>query len=160
MGVFAHNSIDTDQTSRYQPGSTGVVALDDECTHVVEKGHDHSQMGRWSWLKFRGKQSYTLRVLSVYRPVKSLGLSSTFQQQVRGLHKISICGNPRQVLLDDLQTLLQQWVEAGDNIVVAMYSFRFRTIKTMYVETVPQTIFKIQTTQVQTTTNSTRINPS
>ena len=78
-----------------------------------------------------------MRVLSAYRPVFSTGPSSTYQQHVRGLHRLGRHGDPRLIMLEDIKTLLKSWIEEGDHILVAMDAnedVRSTRIQTMFHE--------------------------
>ena len=48
----------------------GVINMTmDKLTHkVVESGGDPRKLGRWSWVRFRGKNNRHLRVATIYRP--------------------------------------------------------------------------------------------
>jgi hypothetical protein len=65
-------------------------------------------MGRWPWIKERGKNNITLIVCTVYRPVKSEGALSTYQQQKSILLEEGKDKCPRAELLTDLETQIKE----------------------------------------------------
>ena len=85
-------------------------------------GHDPRGLGRWSWMRFQGKQNVYTRVVSCYRPNtpndKSDGGHSAWSQQQVSLDEQDIDTDPRQLFLDDITEAIRQWLAAGDHIVL------------------------------------------
>ena len=78
--ILACNSTEPDRTRINQYGGVAVIAVDDVSHRVVGQGQDSTGLGRWAWMLFEGKQGHKLRVISVYRPVESIGPSTVFTQ--------------------------------------------------------------------------------
>ena len=85
--TFSHHAIQTATSSIpadkfYKPGGTFLMAQGDITGRIKEKGSDH--MGRWSWIKFIGRNKRIITVISAYqvcvRPTHATG-TTAFQQQ-------------------------------------------------------------------------------
>ena len=50
---------------------------------TTETGTDTSGLGRWCWMKFRGKNNITTRIIAVCVPRRGEGLTTVFGQQQR-----------------------------------------------------------------------------
>jgi hypothetical protein len=79
---------------------------------------DPSKLGRWSWMRLRGKSNLTLHLATVYHPVVSAGATSAYQQQRQWLYSKDIDTCPRAALLSDLATSITEWQQEGDQILV------------------------------------------
>jgi Reverse transcriptase (RNA-dependent DNA polymerase) len=91
----------------------------DEITHrLIGRGSDHRHLGRWTWLRFRGKHDLSLRIVTIYRPVVSRGAMSAYKQQQTFLLSQDISECPRSMFLNDLHQQLTQWQEEGDQIIL------------------------------------------
>ena len=101
-----------------QYGGTAVIAFNQAVHKVESVGRDPTGLGRWCWLRLRGKGGSHFRVISAYRPVlnKSDDFSCYNQQQyyfgTQGDH--DIC--PRKQLVKDLQKEIEEWTTAGDDV--------------------------------------------
>ena len=105
----------------------GVINMTmDKLTHkVVESGGDPRKLGRWSWVRFRGKNNRHLRVATIYRPCVPVtstnitkGAHTVHCQHVRALLKDNVPGQPRRIMMDDLHEEVVKWKEEGDSIIV------------------------------------------
>ena len=65
--VTGHNELDPVK-KEMQWGGTGVMAHGKMSHFVMGSGKDKSRLGRWSWMRFRGKGQVVLRVVSIYQP--------------------------------------------------------------------------------------------
>jgi hypothetical protein len=66
---------------QFQRGGTLTVCLGHTCARTIQTGTDIRNLGRWSWIQVRGSKGLNLIVATLYRPVKSTGALSTYQQQ-------------------------------------------------------------------------------
>jgi len=83
----SHNSTQETNDAPYQPGGTGLVILN-QLAHCAQKpGDDKAGLGCWCWARFQGKNNKVLRIVSVYRPCKSKGPLTTYQQQLQYWYK-------------------------------------------------------------------------
>ena len=64
---MAFNGTSAPRTSR-QFGRVALLSMNKAAHRVIEKGSDTSGLGRWCWMRYCGKVSNTLRVISAYRP--------------------------------------------------------------------------------------------
>jgi len=71
-------------------------------------------------MTFRGTNAIILRIVVVYRPVKTSGATTAYNQQATALQLQGNSSCPRQQLLDDLSVELTTWIEAGERIVLAI----------------------------------------
>ncbi len=67
----------------YQLGGTGIIILNNLAHQAQRPGDDKIGLGRWCWAWLQGKDNRHLRIISAYRPVKSNGPLTTYQQQVQ-----------------------------------------------------------------------------
>jgi len=68
----AFNQQDKNPTA-HQPGGTGVLTVNQLSHRVMHSGGDASGLGRWSWVRLRGKEGASVRIISAYRPCFSSG---------------------------------------------------------------------------------------
>jgi hypothetical protein len=83
--VFAHNVTELHQSKVLQPGGVGLMSTDDVTYRITATGKDPPGLGRWCWTRFQGKNGVKVRTISVYRPCKAPGATTTYQQQLRFL---------------------------------------------------------------------------
>jgi endonuclease/exonuclease/phosphatase family metal-dependent hydrolase len=98
-------------------GGTGIMCMNRMAARVFETGQDPSGMGRWTWMRLRGK-GMNLRIVSVYRPCDSSGPTSVAGQQRTILLEEDIQDNPRKVFLEDLAIEASEWIEQGDHLII------------------------------------------
>jgi len=103
-----------------QYGGTAVFSVNQAVHRVVEKGFDDSLLGRWAWTRYKGKGNCTLRMISAYRPNPPTGPKSVYAQQNSYFLSLGQQRCPRQAFVEDLQLFLQECLEAGDQIVLAL----------------------------------------
>ena len=65
----------------YQPGGTAVITRNKAATYVQGSAGDPLGLGRWSSTVLEGQGGVCIRIIAAYKPVKSSGPSSTYQQQ-------------------------------------------------------------------------------
>jgi len=73
------------EPSEHQPGGTGILVVNEFSHRALSPGTDELGMGRWSWIRLRGKAGHVLQIIAAYRPCVSSGPMSTHQQQVQYL---------------------------------------------------------------------------
>ena len=107
--------------STYQVGGVLLWSINNACHRVIKSGHDSSQMGRWCWTTYRGKNGTILRVISAYRCVENTtGPHSTWSQQILHLEERNIASDPRDMFIQDFVSALETWIERGDQIVLGL----------------------------------------
>jgi hypothetical protein len=84
----------------------------------MEKGLDPSNLGRWAWTRYKGKDNHILRIFVAYRPNPPQGPFTVYAQHNAFFHSIArdIC--PRRAFLVDLCEAISIAMEAGDHVVL------------------------------------------
>ena len=69
----------------YQPGGTGLVAVNEIIEYCKKAGNDFRGLWRWSWYILEGSPSHRTQVISVYNvgKAKPKGPKTVFQQHLR-----------------------------------------------------------------------------
>ena len=116
----AYNKTELSRTSQRQYGGVLTMAVDDMAHRVKDQGQDPSGLGRWAWLLLEGKQNHRLRVISVYRPVDSVGPDTVCSQHQRYLFQTHRDDHPRKALYSDLFEEVTKWKNQGDHIVIGI----------------------------------------
>ena len=90
--------------------------------YAMGAGCDPMGLGRWCWVRYRGRNNIALRVVSLYCPCErraghSKGLS-VYDQHLKCFNTDKDDMEPRQAFIEDFETELVMWLESGDQIVV------------------------------------------
>jgi len=104
--------------SIYQPGGTGVLVVNQLSHRILRSGDNPTGMGRWSWVHLRGREQFTLRIVTFYRPCYLTGPTTTYQEQIRQLAALEHDINPRNTVTQDLHTVIQEWQNSGDQVIL------------------------------------------
>ena len=120
--VIAYNIKDNELSSPFQPGGTMVHSINKSAHRVIEKGRDTTGLGRWSWIRYRGKHDVILQVISAYRPCvpRDPGESTVHSQHQRYLDNNDDNRRPRQAMLEDLGQHITSSREQGDQVALLM----------------------------------------
>ena len=102
----------------FQPGGTAIMAINKISHSYDSSGVDDARLGRYAWMRFQGSYGRHFRVVSVYRPGYNKKYNSTYMQQLRYSMQHKNGKNPRDLLLEDLQDKIGQWIQEGDGIIV------------------------------------------
>ena len=102
----------------YQPGGTAVFVQEYLTGYNVANGTDLKGLGRWTWMRFRGKNGVMLRVVAAYGPHSNGGATSAVAQQRSALRKDDDQRHPIQALWEDLTAEAKGWKEQGDHLVI------------------------------------------
>ena len=103
---------------RDQPGGTAMMAVNKLSYCVQSTGQDKRGMGRWCWIRLRGKGGVQTRLITVYVPTKNAGENTVYAQQIRGLAVFKISDCPIKQLWSDLKEEIRAWRAAGEQIIV------------------------------------------
>jgi hypothetical protein len=116
---WTHNRTSTPRNSR-QFGGTALFSINQAAHRVIDKGWDKTNLGRWTWTRYQGKNGHTLRIVVAYRPNPPQGPFSVYAQQNAFFHSIArdIC--PRRAFLLYLIDTLKEFMEAGDNVILML----------------------------------------
>ena len=102
----------------YQPGGTMMIGIGNICGRIIESGRENHTLQRWTWNKLRGANQSLLVIVTLYRPVISLGPMSTYQQHKAVLLDMDIDECPRKNLLTTLREQIKGWQKEGCKIIV------------------------------------------
>jgi hypothetical protein len=88
---------------------------------VVGKGSDPSNLGRWTWSRYRGRNNHTLRIICGYRPNPPSGGPFTVYAQ----HKLYFNSTndhrcPRAAFITDLCEEIRNFKSEGDHIILLL----------------------------------------
>ena len=117
---LAFNTTEPDRTAARQFGGVAAIAIDDVSHRVIDQGQDGTGLGRWAWLLLEGRQGHHLRVVSVYRPVESIGPDTVSAQHRRHLFTLHRDEEPRDAIYSDLFNEVQAWKEKGNHIILGI----------------------------------------
>ena len=67
---FCTSELDIKWNSDCKPGGTTMFTLDNVSSVVLQKGHDPSGMGRWTFITILGKNNSRTTIFTMYRPCK------------------------------------------------------------------------------------------
>jgi hypothetical protein len=88
----------------YQPGGTTTCITGKYTGRIIEQIHDNSGLGRWSGHILLGRANKHIVIITAYRPTKSDGYNTAYQQQWRLMRQRGhINPEPREQMLLDLQ---------------------------------------------------------
>jgi exonuclease III len=103
----------------YQPGGTMTATSSKYTGRIRGIITDHSNMGRWSGFTLSSNFQHDLHIITVYQPVKSEGIHSTYKQQYSRLADMGHHNpNPRKQLLKDLQELIIKLNDQNDKTII------------------------------------------
>ena len=96
----------------------GRWTMDDDTHHAAGKGTDPSEMGRWTWVRIKGRNNMYTRIYSIYRPCKSHGPHTTYTQQVNALNETQDLRCPQTAMMEDLSTEILAAQQLGEQIII------------------------------------------
>jgi exonuclease III len=100
--------------TKNQYGGTMTLAKDDISHRAIESGYDSSGMGRWSFIRFRGKRKNVTRIFTCYCPNKSTtGANTVYSQQLQTLGR-----DPIAAFWTDLATEVLVCQQKGEQVVL------------------------------------------
>ena len=97
-----------------QYGGTMTLARDDISHRAIQSGYDDSGMGRWSYIRFRGKRKNVTRVMTCYCPVRSTaGPNTVYSQQLQILGR-----DPIKAFWGDLEKEVHKCQQQGEQVIL------------------------------------------
>jgi hypothetical protein len=114
---WAHNRTAAPRQAR-QYGGCSLFSINKVAHRAVEKGQDSSNLGRWVWTRYKGRDNNTLCIITAYRPNPPQGPFTVYAQHNAYFNSIrrDIC--PRQAFIINLTDEIQRVLESGDNIIL------------------------------------------
>jgi exonuclease III len=117
---FSYNKTE-EAASNVQYGGVGALAVGETRHRLCSTGEDETGLGRWVWLRYKGKGGMHLRVVGAYRPnPKGEGENTVYMQHQRYLLKHQDPRDSQLAFDQDLQQAIKTWNEVGDHIVIAL----------------------------------------
>ena len=115
---LSFNSHDKSGSAK-QWGGTGVISHGKLSHYTMAAGADTSGLGRWTWVRYWGKNNVSLRVVSIYQPSENTnGIVSVPAQHKAYLQSKDDDRPPRTAFKEDLSAELLQRHSTGDHIIV------------------------------------------
>ena len=107
---------------RRQWGGSFSMAFGALAAGVADRGKEPSLLGRWSWIKFEGRNNHICRVVTAYNLciAPSEKYTSVYQQHKHYWESKGINTCPREKFLQNLCTQLKKWRGMGERIVLFM----------------------------------------
>jgi hypothetical protein len=112
------NNCTAQPLTAHQWGGTAIFSLNQAAHRVSDKGKENSNLGRWCWTRYRRINNHTLRVLTGYRPNPPSGPLTVYAQHRSYFNHINDNRCPRTAFLQDLCADIQEFMEAGDHIIL------------------------------------------
>jgi hypothetical protein len=120
LHLSSTHNINMPPTTARQFGGTALFSIGTAAHRVAEKGQDSSNLGRWCWTRYRGRNNHTLRIISAYCPNPPNGPFTVYAQQNAYFNSIGSSRCPRLAFLQDLCEDIKLFLEAGDNIILVL----------------------------------------
>ena len=118
--ITACNIHESTQSGRLW-GGTGMVIDSNTTSLKIEQGNDPTGLGRWCWVRLKGKGGQTVKIISAYRPVKNeKDAGSCWRQHIRHLRTDRITGDPRSWFIDDLRVEIDASLHLQDQVIVGI----------------------------------------
>ena len=126
LAATAHN-IHSGSHHRTQWGGTAIISYGKICQFSMGMGKDPSGLGRWVWVRYRGKNNVALRAVSVYCPNPPQRVAgrrlkskdhSVHSQHIKYFNDKNDERDPRKAFLDDLEEDLVKWIDSGDQLII------------------------------------------
>ena len=114
---LAYNRTQYPTTPR-QIGGVGIFSVNQASNRVLSCGNDPSNLGRWSWTIYRGKEGLSLQVITAYCPHDQGGDLSVYGQHRHRFHEMGKPRIPRKAFWEDLTREVKRWLEAGDQLIL------------------------------------------
>jgi hypothetical protein len=114
---WAHNrNLPPRQARQY--GGTALFSVNKAVHRVIGKGQDQSNLGCWSWTRYKGKGNHTFWIFVAYRPNPPQGPFTVYAQHNSFFHTHArdIC--PQKAFLVDLCSEISSAMEIGDHVVL------------------------------------------
>jgi hypothetical protein len=117
---FSYNKTET-ASSNVQYGGAGALAVGETEHRLCLTGEDKTGLGRWVWMRYKGKGGMHLRVVGAYRPnSKGEGENTVYMQHQRYLLVQKDPRDSQMAFHQDLEQAIKTWSAVGDHIVIAL----------------------------------------
>jgi hypothetical protein len=116
---FTHNRVSPPLDKR-QWGGSALFSLNQVAHRVVDKGWDPTNMGRWCWTKFRGRNNHCLRIFSAYCPNPPSGQGSVAALQRTVMLARQDFRDPRTAFIQDLDKEVSEVIKKGELVIIML----------------------------------------
>ena len=90
-----------------QRGGNCMAVTGQATIRMTKSGRDHANLGRWVWMEFSGKEAYSTRIYTAYRPSAHKPPHSknttVYDQHDRYIRKNKLSSTPRELFDTDLK---------------------------------------------------------
>ena len=105
--------------SSFLAGGVAQIVTGTTATRIFGFINDETGLGRWVGHSLRAKNNTNIHIITAYRPVLNMNnAGSVWNQQKAFFDKVDREGCPRQLIIDDIEKVIAQWNEAGDQVIV------------------------------------------
>jgi hypothetical protein len=117
---YSSNTTNTPIKSK-QYGGVALFSINKAAHKVVGEGSDPSNLGRWTWSRYRGRNNHTLHIIYGYRPNPPSGGPFTVYAQ----HKLYFNSTndhrcPRAAFIKDLCKEIRNFKSEGDHVILLL----------------------------------------
>lgn len=112
---------DSPSLGKHVFGGTALMSFHTVRDRSREVGCDPRGFGRWAWTRFHGRQGFSIRMVSCYRPVYNPRFAgSVWSQQRTSLDLADVDSDPRDLFFTDLHSAITEWLATGDQLVIGI----------------------------------------
>ena len=105
-----------------QQGGTCITLIDKYGQYVTEMGKDETSLGRWTWIRIKGNNGLSIRIITAYIPCRArkLNLLSTYVKQTRYWRLKGESQYARIKARKDLLKFVYTAKAAGDRVILML----------------------------------------
>ena len=96
-----------------------ISTRDKSTAHVIKRGNDIRNLGRWTWITVKGKLESKTTIVTTYRPTNH---QATAQNQLGAIRKINCVQQPEEFWEEDLSILIKEKSAVGEVIVIGDFN--------------------------------------
>ena len=109
----------SDSKNIYEPGGVMLIAQEKAAAHIIDKGGDSGEMGRWSWMTVKGKRNKKTTLITTYR---AKNIQQTALRQLGTIRKHHCTKQPEESWEEDIVKLITDKKEEGSVIVMGDFN--------------------------------------
>ena len=106
-------------SSSVEPGGVLMLSKDRSTAHILKKGKDERNLGRWTWMTVKGKQNFITTIITTYRANNA---QVTAQNQLGHIRRINCLTQPEEMWEEDLRLLIESKKNIGEVIVLGDFN--------------------------------------
>ena len=109
----------SESKSVYEPGGVMMIAQERAAVHIIAKGGDSEEMGRWAWITLKGKRDKKTTIITTYR---ARNHQQTALRQLGTIRKNNFTKQPEEAWEEDLTKLINEKKTEGSVIVMGDFN--------------------------------------